>query len=249
MKLADLAYPEVAERISGGAIALWPSGATEAHGPHLPLGTDMIIAEETCRRVASALENRGDLSAVVLPPLAFTVTEMARPFAGTISLPRETALAYVRDVLLGVSEHGFRAICVVNAHLEPAHRFVLRDAVKAASAAARCPIILSDPADKRWAQTVTAELASGSCHAGQYETSLVLAAARAAVREDARRSLGKLDVDLVARIKAGAKNFAEAGAPNAYCGDPGAATIEEGESSFQRLVEITLTMIDEGLKR
>ena len=43
-KLADLTYEEAAELIEG-AVAFLPAGATEAHGPHLPLSTDVIISE------------------------------------------------------------------------------------------------------------------------------------------------------------------------------------------------------------
>ena len=250
MKLADLTYPDAAALIERGAVALWPTGATEAHGPHLPLATDVIISEQTCLRAVDRVREALDLEAVVLPALAFTVTDYAGPFTGTISIPKETTIAYVRDVLIQVAQQGFRAVCVVNAHLEPAHRFALRDAVKAAraaDAAAKCPIALADPCDRRWVPTLTEEFRSGRCHAGQYETSLVMAARPDLVRDDRRQTLPAVDIDLPGKMKAGATDFTQMGADQAYFGAPKAATAEEGDASYARLVDMVVTMTKEAL--
>lgn len=247
MRLAALAYPEVEAAIRRGAVLLWPTGSTEAHGPHLPLDTDVVIAERTCAQAEAEIRARFGLEALVLPPLTFTVTEFAAPFAGTITIPKATAIAYVRDVAISAATLGARAVCLVNAHLEPEHRFALRDAVKAANAGARCPVVLCDPSDRRFASTLTEEFARGACHAGQYETSLVLAARMSDVREDARRGLEPKEIDLLAQIKAGAKSFLDAGADTAYFGNPRGATVAEGEHTYTRLVEILCAVLDEAL--
>ncbi len=250
--LETLTYPEVEALVARGAVALWPIGSTEAHGPHLPLNTDVVIAEHTARRAAEVLDTAGTPT-VVAPPLALTVTEFARPFAGTLSVPRETALALVRDGALALAAQGFRAVVLVNGHLEPAHRFMLRDAVKAARAlaverGAPVRVAIADPADARWSSSFGDEFKSGSCHAGQYETSLILAARPELVRDAERAHLPRLDIDLVARIKGGARDFAEAGAPQAYCGTPGAASAAEGEAAYAKLAEVTATIVRELLE-
>lgn len=256
MKVADLRSPALGAAIARGAVALWPIGSTEAHGPHLPLGTDVIIAAETCRRVAArglVGPDGAPLEVLEYPPLAFTLTDFAAPFPGTITLPRDSVFAYVRDVALGLARSGVRAVCLVNAHLEPAHRFLLRDAVKAAraavtpeaSAGAAAPVGLADPADARWARSLGDEFASGSCHAGRYETSLVLAAAAPLVDADRAHVLPTLPIDLVARIRGGARDFAEAGAVDAYCGAPAEASRDEGEARYARLVEIVDLVVGE----
>ena len=132
---------------------------------------------------------------------------------------------------------------MVNAHLEPEHRFALRDAVKEASKTAPCPVGLADPADARFAPTLTEEFASGSCHAGQYETSLVMAARPGLIDEAQRSALPDHPVELIAQIKAGAKNFLEAGAEDAYCGYPKQASVAEGVASYTRLVQIVEEVI------
>ena len=44
LHLADMTYPEAATLRDAGAVGFLPTGATEAHGPHLPLSTDVIIS-------------------------------------------------------------------------------------------------------------------------------------------------------------------------------------------------------------
>jgi creatinine amidohydrolase len=247
VKLGGLAYPEVRSLVEAGAVALWPIGSTEAHGPHLPLSTDVMIAEETCKRAIDLIEEALELKAVILPPLAFTVTEYASPFSGTISIPAETAVAYVRDVLVSAAAQGFRAICMVNAHLEPAHRTVLRKAREAATGRAKCPLAIADPCDRRWVSTMTAEFQSGSCHAGQYETSLVLAAGGPVLAESTQ--LPPVEIDLMAEMKAGRKTFPEMGAERCHFGRPADASINEGDKTYRQLAEIVVTMLREALEK
>src|SRR5262245_54725740 len=69
------------------AVALLPVGSTEPHGPHLPLETDVIVSVEAARRAAARLRRRG-LAALVLPPLAYSITDFSKDFAGCIGLTR-----------------------------------------------------------------------------------------------------------------------------------------------------------------
>jgi creatinine amidohydrolase len=220
------------------AVALVPVGATEAHGPHLPLATDVIIAEGTARRALVALRERGRPAAVA-PAIVYSVTDYAGGFAGTVSLPAEVARAHVRAVCDGLRAAGFRRVCLVNAHLEPAHVAVLREAAAAAGAA------LADPTERRFARTLTEEFKRGACHAGSYETSLVLAERPELVDDTARAGLPPRPIDLAKAMRAGVKTFVEAGAAEAYFGDPAAATVEEGEAIYARLVAMVVAVVDE----
>ncbi|MEO1234767.1 MAG: creatininase family protein [Myxococcota bacterium] len=246
MKLAALTHPAAKARIDAGCVALLPVGATEAHGPHLPLDTDVRIAEEMCRRALATLGERLGLEGVVLPSIAYSVTEYAGPFTGTIGVPAEAAKAYLTAVLIGAAAQGFRAVCLVNAHLEPAHRFVLRDAASAAREVAACPVVIADPCDRRWVSRLTPEFQSGKCHAGQYETSLLLAA-DAPIERSAMAELPEVDIDLVGAMKAGLKTFPEMGAASAYFGRPADATAEEGHRSYAILAEIVSLVLQEAL--
>src|SRR5690606_1521491 len=80
--LADMTWAETAQLMSNRPIGLLPIGAIEAHGPHLPLDTDVIIAEATSLRAAQRLHDRG-FPAIVLPPLSYSVSFVGTSFPGT----------------------------------------------------------------------------------------------------------------------------------------------------------------------
>ena len=145
--LAELTYEEAGILLRRGAVALLPTGATEAHGPHLPLSTDVIISAEGARRAAKMLEAEGK-TALVLPPIPYAVTEFAADFTGTLSLPIETARALLRDVIVGAVRTGFRGVVVCNAHLEPGNLTAIREAeqdAEARGARARFPAVTRTP--------------------------------------------------------------------------------------------------------
>lgn len=245
-RLADLPFPAVQALLEAGAVGLLPVGATEAHGPHLPVDADVRIAEATATRALPLIADRLGLEGVLLPPIAYSVTEYAAPFSGTIGVPKEAATAYLSAVLKSAAAQGFRAVCLVNAHLEPAHRFVLRDAVKAARDGAPCPIVIADPCDRRWVSRLSEEFQSGKCHAGQYETSILLAAG-APVHRTRMRELPEVDIDLVAGMKAGKTDFAAMGAEGAYFGRPAQASAQEGHATLDQLADIVSIVLSEVL--
>ena len=125
----EMTWTEVDEAMKDRPVALVPVGAVEAHGPHLPLNTDTVIATEMAKRGAAKLKESG-VSALILPPVYFTVAEFGDSFAGTLSVPPETSVALLRDVAVALAKK-FRAVCFVNIHLEPKHQECLKKASKA----------------------------------------------------------------------------------------------------------------------
>jgi creatinine amidohydrolase len=244
-RLADATWTEIHEIIHRAprVIALVPVGATEAHGPHLPLATDVIIAEGTVRRAAAALAAKGH-EIVIAPALAYSVTHYAGGFAGTAGVGEASARAYVRDVCTGLGHAGFVRVVLVNAHLEPAHVAVLRGAAADATQGL-LRVAFADKTEKRFARTLTDEYKRGECHAGSYETSLVLAERPELVRNAARMALPPVPINLAHAMKAGKKTFVESGADSAYFGNPAGATVEEGEWIYARLVEMVVTVVEE----
>jgi creatinine amidohydrolase len=223
------------------AVALLPIGATEPHGPHLPLETDVIISMETARRAAARLAGRG-VEAFVLPPIPYSITDFSKDFSGAIGVTHATSLALVSDVCRAALSQGFNAVCLVNSHLEPDHLAVLREAAANLSAEGK-PVLFPDKTLRRWAETLTDEFRSGACHAGRYETSLVMATDAELVDEAARRGLPPVGISIGRKIKEGAKTFREAGGDLAYFGDPAAATSAEGESSYEALAAMVETTV------
>lgn len=231
-----MTYEEARQSAEAGAVAFLPAGATEAHGPHLPLATDVIIAEQAAVRAARLLRSEGR-EAVVLPALAYGVTEFAASFAGTISLPLDTAQALARDVMLGAARAGFGAIVVCNAHLEPGNLKALSAAVREVNERG-VRAVFPDVTRKPHALELGDEFKSGACHAGSYETSLVLAADPFLVRGEIAEQLAANPISLSVAIREGKTSFVEAGGPKAYFGDPAAASVAEGEERYRALAAI-----------
>ena len=242
IEISEMTWTEVDEAMKDRPVALVPVGATQAHGPHLPVNADTLIATEMARRGAAKLREHG-VPSLILPPVNFTVAEFGAEFAGTLSIPPETSTALLRDVCLAANKK-FRAVALINIHLEPKHVESLKAAVEAArkGGASVCWV---DITKKRWSDTL-GELFQDGDHAGAFETSLVMAAAPDKVRERERISLAPVD-GMAAGMKKGAKTFAEAGGEDAYFGDPTAASAEAGEESFEALAEIVRLSVMEHL--
>ena len=236
LHLAEMTYQDAARVLEEPTIALLPTGATEAHGPHLPLSTDVIISRTAAEYTARKLRGKG-VSAVVLPPLAYAVTEFAAGFDGTISLPQETARNLARDVIVGAIRTGFASVLVCNAHLEPANIMALRAAITEAKAQG-AKVAFADVTRSKNADRLGREFKSGACHAGQYETSLVMAAQPFLVRREIAEGLEPNPVSLVVAIRDGKSTFEEAGGSQAYFGFPNLATDAEGNELYEEMSDI-----------
>lgn len=230
--VATATWTEVAAA-APGAIALIPVGAIEAHGPHLPLTTDVIIACEIARRAAARLEARGQ-RVLILPPVAYTPAPFARAFAGTVAADPEGVRRTLESAAAAARSWGVGCVALVNAHLDPAHVEAL------GRAAQSCGAVFANILDRQHARKLPAEFRQGGPHAGRFETSLVLAARPDLVREEVRRNLAPVEVNLGRAILQGARTFHEAGGPQAYFGDPAAATAGEGEATYEVLAGVVV---------
>jgi creatinine amidohydrolase len=240
--LSEMTWTEIDEAIKDRPVALVPVGAVEAHGPHLPVSADTVIALEMAKRGARKLKQHG-VPALILPPVYYTVADFGADFPGTISVPPETAIALLRDVALSTAKR-FRCVAFANIHLEPKHVECLKKAVEEANKAGASACYV-DITKKRWADKMGEAFLAGD-HAGAWETSLVMAAAPDKVRDHERRNLPPMD-GLLPALKKGATNFKDAGGEDAYFGDPTAATAEDGEAAFEQLGNVLSLSVMEHL--
>src|SRR5574341_912911 len=188
LELAACTWEEIRDLDRARAVAILPVGAVEAHGPHLPLATDVVIAEGMAKAGAARLAARG-LPVLLLPPLAYTAAGFAEGFPGTVSLQGATVTALLVDVAKNLTRQGFGALALANAHLDPAHLDSLAAAIAAAGQQRLLPVVFPDISKKPWGSRLTDEFKSGACHAGQFESSIVLAERPELVRDAVRREL------------------------------------------------------------
>jgi creatinine amidohydrolase len=232
-----MTWEEARDAAGPRSVAILPVGAIEAHGPHLPLETDVIIAQAMARSGAARMAVRG-LRAVVLPPLTYTAAAFAHGFAGTISLRPETVTAMVLDITRSLGRHGFGALAIANAHLDPGHLASLEAAVNAIRRDTVLAVAFPNLAGRPWALRLGDEFRSGACHAGRFETSVILAERPDLVRQAISTALPPNPASLSHAIRDGKLSFEEAGGPRAYFGFPAEATAEEGRTTVEVLGEI-----------
>ncbi|GAB3158103.1 mycofactocin biosynthesis peptidyl-dipeptidase MftE [Amycolatopsis stemonae] len=221
MRLADLTWPDVAERAASGAILAVPVGATEQHGPHLPLATDTDIALALCDRLA---EKRPDV--LVAPAVAYGSSGEHAGFAGTLSIGQEATELLLVELGRSASET-FSRLLFVSAHggnAGPVARAVARLRAESRDVEVFRP---------RW---------TGDPHAGRPETALQLALRPDDVRMDLAapgdpRPLG----EVLPLLRDGG---VRAVTPTGVLGDPTAATAPEGRTLLAELTAQLVSHVD-----
>jgi len=173
LMFAEKSWPEIDEYIKRKALIILPIGQVEEHGPHLPLNTDIVIAEGMSLAVARAVEQRHPV--LVMPGVwsGYSLKKMNR-WPGVMSIRSEVLTEFLVDILSSLVDMGFRKILTINAHgMNP-------EIVKLAARR------ISDRNDVHVATTNWWSLAAGTVkgirksevggelHAGEFETSLLL---------------------------------------------------------------------------
>ena len=190
--LAELTRAECAE-LGPHALVVWPLGAIEQHGPHLPTGTDTFHVEWVAQRAVDLVARR--LPVVLAPTLCFGSSDHHLPFGGTMSLGTGTYLRVLLELGGSLAAGGFRRLFLVNGHggnhelaQLAARDLALRHEVYVG--AGSWWEIAAAALGARAAGEVgeVGEVGAIPGHAGSFETSLVLAMRPELVREPPRRA-------------------------------------------------------------
>ena len=218
-RLADLTWAEVAE-VAGATLLAVPLGATEQHGPHLPIGTDTLLATALAERLA---EQRDDV--LIAPALAYGASGEHAAFPGTLSIGTEATTTVLVELVRGAD--AFRGVVLVCGHGGNL------DAVRAAVAT-----LTTEGRDVlAWWPSVP----GGDAHAGRTETSALLALAPDAVHlERAEAGNDRPLVELWPRLREGG---VAAVSPNGILGDPTGASADEGGRILDALVAQLVTAV------
>lgn len=93
-------------------IAVLPLGATEQHGPHLPVSVDNDLVTAMLERSLPLWQT----SALILPTLTITKSNEHGNHAGTLSLSARTLLAVLDDIGASIAKAGINRLCMINGH-------------------------------------------------------------------------------------------------------------------------------------
>lgn len=113
--LARMAWPDVQRAAArAGSTVIWPLGALEQHGPHLPLGTDGLFADRLSDAVLARLDPLLPIWRLPLSPFGFSPEHLS--FPGTVSLAADLLVALVAQVGADLARTGFERLVLLNAH-------------------------------------------------------------------------------------------------------------------------------------
>lgn len=168
--LAESTNAEVEAFLEEHQTVIVPVGSTEQHGPHAPLGTDVLVPQEVARRIAASV------GALVAPPLPYALSYPHDGFTGVVRLRVATFMAVIEDLCAAFAAMGFRRIVFLNGHYDNTYAI----AYACASASDRLPSEVRAFPVNYWDGMTPAEAAeyfdpSNGLHANRGETAAVLA--------------------------------------------------------------------------
>ena len=176
--IGDLTSPEVSKLLSESSILCLPIGSIEQHGPHLPLNTDVVLAEEFTRRIIARWGESLDLWQ--LPTLAISLAREHEWAPGTMSLSIQGMTAFMRDLGREIARAlPARNLVIINGH--GGNRGILEALAQDLRADFGLNVCVLHPA--AWVE-VDANAAIPEIHGGKNETSMMLAIAPQLVRRD-----------------------------------------------------------------
>jgi creatinine amidohydrolase len=229
MYLADEAWPDLESYFESESRAIVPLGSTEQHGPHLPEGTDHIIAESFARAAAA------ETGYLCTPTINVGVSPHHRQFHGTMWADAPAFRDYVESITRNLAYHGIDRVIFVNAHggnvehLREVGRRVRDDGTMYAI-------------EWMWDESITPlieeRFETPGPHGGPKETSLIQHLAGELVHEDridAARDGGLVEFDEDTMSKYGATTFYDAidNTENGVLGDQTDASAAVGEELFE----------------
>jgi creatinine amidohydrolase len=238
-----LTWPEINEAIGQQKLVLLPTGSTEQHGRHLPLDTDVFLAESVCLEVARRAKGK----VLVLPPISYGLNLHHIDFPGTIHIDPENFIAFCVDITKSVAYHGFEKILLVNGHGSnaPLIDLIARKTTLATEslcfACSYFNFLLEKFEEVRESEVIA--------HADEFETSLYLHLAGDRVNMD----LAEKDDDRMGK-------YVSSDSTSTYMrfndywgrwtqlgvhGDPTVATAEKGQIIFEAAVEGLVEAVDE----
>lgn len=238
MYLLEMTWQQVDE-LDRSTVVVIPFGATEQHGVHLPLETDALIGQELSRRLDDACGGR----LLVLPGQWLGLSTHHMSFPGTITASVDTFLALAGDIIGSIAHAGFQKILVLNSHGGNASALdVVLTKSRPQYPDVRIVLVTYWNAAAEQLRALRESAEGGMGHAGELETSLLLAAKPKAVRTDRMRPDGKWSASaflakdmLVAGSASVSRTFTEI-SDHGGVGDPRKASAEKGERFFAAIV-------------
>ncbi len=227
--LEEMSWPEIESGLCHTRTVILPVGATEEHGPHLPVFTDTVQAMEVARAAAQRT------GVFVAPPLHYGVCRSTRGFPGTITVGHDALREFTKDLLASFFDSGFEAVLILTGHAGGQHMAALEEACQNAvfERDARVSLVsLFDLIDS------SAVATPKDGHSGEIETSLMMQIRRDLVSGRPEGHFPKRPRFLILRDVRHLMG-------NGIMGDPAQASPEKGKEFFEMAVHGVVKALEE----
>jgi len=228
MQLSESTWPQVRDLDTD--LAVIPVGSTEQHGPHAPLGTDMLTAEAVANAGVEAYKKETGLDVPIAPVIPVGIADEHRAFDGTLWVSPDTFRAYVRETAESLAHHGFDRLVFVNGH--GGNVAALREVAGELSRHGEAYAVAFT-----WFDSIKSELPMG--HGGPRETAVIRHIRPELINESEAETAGEQSSDHWGEWVAGvnlaydSNEFAE----NGVVGDPADSTAEDGKILLKQAAE------------
>ncbi len=237
MLLENMTMTEFKKYLKKTKTIIFPFGTVEEHGDHLPLNTDTLIVYEVLKRVVKKKK------VFLAPPIYYGVCTSTTQHPGTIGITPETLRRITLDVVRDAYKKGLRNFFLITGHGGGLHSSALREAaevliedLKGIKMAVICPYEVFHEELSGLAET------PNDSHAGEIETSLVLALAPELVKGCSKEDYPKLPKPFVVRDKL---KYWRSG----VWGNPAKASREKGNKAIQLIVDKIADIINKAESR
>ena len=169
MLMENISSKEFEELKKETKTVIIPVGSVEAHGPHLPLSTDLYTIYEVCKLVAEKIK------VLIAPPVYYGLCRSTKPLPGTLSLKGEILKALLLNIISESYRQGFRNFLILSGHAGGTHVAYLVDTAETfIEMHGDCKFFVADIYQLLKPVLKELDIPENDSHAGEWETSLIL---------------------------------------------------------------------------
>lgn len=250
-QLTEMSWVEIEALDKDHSVVLLPLSPIEEHGPHLPVGTDILGAHDIAQLAAKYVcAKDSTLQAIVSPVIPLGCSPITADFPGTISLRGKTLYNLLVDFCSGLAESGFKYIIIVNHHLDSVHLKAILEAIDTV-----CDLfgikIIETAGRILYSRITVDEVTKGEemglsmkteIHADVRETSFIKYSYPNLIKQNPEE-LPPVRIDIREGLQKGFSTFKAMGASQGYIGTPALASVELGKIHLEEQARITADMI------
>jgi len=232
MQIEDITMEDYKRALKKSKTLIVPYGTVEEHGRHLPLSTDTLIIVE----ILKLLQKKRKV--LIAPPIHYGVCTSTSQHPGTIDITPETLRRITLDIVRSAYRKGIRNFILVSGHVGGLHMSAIKEVAEVlVNELSRVKIAVLTPYDSLWKELAELADTENDSHAGEMETSMVLALRPELVKGRSKEEYPKFPKPLVVKDKL--KYW-----PGGVWGNPKKASAEKGDKAVKLILKKLIEVVD-----